>query len=96
MGLFNKRPNGRKIYTLQQAMKLVSENEGYSVVEENGGYRVISDRTAREGIERYKSQISRRDEFKKDMQIGYMPNAVGTKEDSATYGSRCTYYKEER
>ena len=96
MVFFSKKPKKNKIYSLQDAMKLVSENEGYSVVEENGGYRVISDRIEREGIERYKSQISRRDEFKKDMQIGYMPNAVGTKEDSATYGSRCSYYKEER
>ena len=96
MGLLNKRPNGRKIYTLQQAMELVSKNEGYSVIEENGGYRVIPDRTARIEIERHKSQLSRREEFRKNMQIGFTPNAVETKQDLATYGSRYGYYEEER
>ena len=95
MGLFNKRPNGRKIYTLQQAMSFVSKNEGYSVIEENGGYRVISDKTARVEIERHKSQLSRRDEFRKDMQIGYTPSAVGPRENS-NYGHRYGYYEEER
>ena len=95
MGLFNKRPNGRKIYTLQQAMSFVSKNEGYSVIEENGGYRVISDKTARVEIERHKSQLSRRDEFRKDMQIGYTPSAIGPRENS-NYGHRYGYYEEER
>ena len=95
MGLFNKRPTGRKIYTLQQAMSFVSKNEGYSVIEENGGYRVISDKTARVEIERHKSQLSRRDEFRKDMQIGYTPSTIGPRENS-NYGHRYGYYEEER
>ena len=95
MGLFNKRPSGRKIYTLQQAMSFVSKNEGYSVIEENGGYRVISDKTARVEIERHKSQLSRRDDFKRDMQVGYTPSAVGPRENS-NYGHRYGYYEEER
>lgn len=95
MGLFNKRPSGRKIYTLQQAMSFVSKNEGYSVIEENGGYRVISDKTARVEIERHKSQLSRRDDFKRNMQVGYTPSAVGPRENS-NYGHRYGYYEEER
>ncbi len=95
MGLFNKRPSGRKIYTLQEAMSFVSKNEGYSVIEENGGYRVISDKTARVEIERHKSQLSRRDDFKRDMQVGYTPSAVGPRENS-NYGHRYGYYEEER
>ena len=95
MGLFNKRPSGRKIYTLQQAMSFVSKNEGYSVIEENGGYRVISYKTARVEIERHKSQLSRRDDFKRNMQVGYTPSAVGPRENS-NYGHRYGYYEEER
>ena len=95
MGLFNKRPSGRKIYTLQEAMSFVSKNEGYSVIEENGGYRVISDKTARVEIERHKSQLSRRDDFKRNMQVGYTPSAVGPRENS-NYGHRYGYYEEER
>lgn len=95
MGLFNKRPSGRKIYTLQEAMGLVKKHEGYSVIPEGKGYRVIPDRVAREGIERHKSQLSRRDDFRKDMQVGYTPSAVGPRENS-NYGHRYGYYEEER
>lgn len=95
MGLFNKRPSGRKIYTLQQAMSFVSKNEGYSVIEENGGYRVISDKTARVEIERHKSQLSRRGELRKSMRVGSTPSAVGPRENS-NYGHRYGYYEEER
>lgn len=95
MGLFNKRPSGRKIYTLQEAMGLVKKHEGYSVIPEGKGYRVIPDRVAREGIERHKSQLSRRNDFRKDMQVGYTPSAVGPRENS-NYGHRYGYYEEER
>lgn len=95
MGLFNKRPSGRKIYTLQEAMRLVKKHEGYSVIPEGKGYRVIPDRVAREGIERHKSQLSRGDAFRKDMQIGYTPSAIGPRENS-NYGHRYGYYEEER
>ena len=43
MVFFSKKPKKNKIYSLQDAMKLVSENEGYSVVQEGNGYRIISD-----------------------------------------------------
>ena len=95
MGLFNKRPSGRKIYTLQEAMGLVKKHEGYSVIPEGKGYRVIPDRVAREGIERHKSQLSRRGELRKSMRVGYTPSAVGPRENS-NYGHRYGYYEEER
>ena len=95
MGLFNKRPSERKIYTLQEAMGLVKKYEGYSVIPEGKGYKIIPDRVAREEIEKHKSQLSRRDEFRKDMQIGYTPSAVGPRENS-NYGHRYGYYEEER
>ena len=95
MGLFNKRPSGRKIYTLQEAMGVVKKHEGYSVIPEGKGYKIIPDRVAREEIEKHKSQLSRRDDFKRDMQVGYTPSAVGPRENS-NYGHRYEYYEEER
>ena len=95
MGLFNKRPSGRKIYTLQEAMGLVKKYEGYSVIEESGGYRIIPDRVAREEIEIHKGQLSRRGEIRKSMRVGYTPSAVGPRENS-NYGHRYGYHEEER
>ena len=46
MGFFSKKPRKNKIYSLQEAMELISTNEGYSVAEEGNGYKVIPDEVA--------------------------------------------------
>ena len=39
MGFFTKKPKKNKLYSLQEAMSFVKEQNGYSVIPENGGYK---------------------------------------------------------
>lgn len=93
MSFLSKKPKKNKLYPLKKAMKIVSENEGFSVVAENGGYRIISDKTAREGIDRYKKQIRQREAFTNSLQTGYTSNSMGYNQDSI---QRYSYYEKER
>jgi len=63
MGLFNKRPNKNKVYTLKEAMDFIRKNPNYTAVETTGGYNVISDTIAKNHINRYKQQNSFRQEM---------------------------------
>lgn len=54
MGLFSKKTNKNKIYTLKEAIDFISKNPDYSAVETTGGYNVISDVVAKNHINRYK------------------------------------------
>ena len=98
MGLFNKRPNGRKIYTLQQAMKLVSENEGYSVVQEGNGYKIISDEEANSHIERYKARNRdmERLRFQEGLRSGVSDTITVNPVENSNYINRYNYSSEER
>lgn len=95
MGLFSKNPKKYKIYTLAEAMSFVKANKGYSVIQEERGYRVIPDSVANEHIDRYRSQLSRRKEFTKELQLGYTPRQA-TASESSNYMYRYGYNEEER
>ncbi len=72
MGFFSKKPRKNKIYSLQEAMELISTNEGYSVAEEGNGYKVIPDEVASSVIERYKARNRDRDRlmFQENLRSG--------------------------
>ena len=95
LGLFNKKPKKNKLYSLQEAMNFVSENQGYSVVQEDGGYKVIPDRIANEHINRYRSQLRQRDAFTRGLQTGYAPTQ-NVHIESSNYRHRYGYHEEER
>ena len=77
MGFYNKKPKKYQVYSLQEAMKFIKENKGYSVVQEEGGYKIIPDSIANEHIGIYRSQIRQKEEFSKRMQEGYTLNQIG-------------------
>ncbi len=95
MGLFSKKPNRRKLYTLQEAMSFISGNEGYSVVQEGNGYRIIPDSEANKHIDIYKSQSRQREEFSQRLQTGYTSAQIKQGKNSS-YTHKYGYYEEER
>ena len=70
MSFFSKKPKKNKIYTLAQAMELVSKNEGYSVVQEGVGFKIISDNEANKHIAGYKNKMRQRRDFQSEIFIG--------------------------
>ena len=77
MGLFSKKPKKNKMYTLQEAMSFVSQNQGYSVLqEEGGGYKVIPDSVANEHIKRYKERMREKRSFQSGILAGFTPTRI--------------------
>ena len=70
MSFLSKKPKKNKIYTLSQAMDLVSKNEGYSVVQEGIGFKIIPDNEANKHIAGYKTKMRQRKDFQSGIFIG--------------------------
>ena len=64
MGFLNKKPRKNKIYSLKEAMDLVSKYPNYTTVEIPGGFRVVEENAVREHINGYKE---RRNMFLQEM-----------------------------
>ena len=93
MGFFTKKPKKNKLYSLQEAMSFVKEQNGYSVIPENGGYKVVPDEIANEGIRKHKLNMSARQGFNDRISVGFTPTRnVG----NSNYGHRYGYRDEER
>ena len=89
MGFFSKKPKKNRIYSLQDAMRLVSENEGYSAIEEGNGYKVIPDVEANSYISRYKDRnnIRKRLRFQPEVQSEITSSSanIDSRDNLATY-----------
>lgn len=98
MGFFSKKPKKNKIYSLQDAMKLVSENEGYSVIQEGRGYKIISDEEANSHIERYKARNKdmERLRFQEGLRSGVSDTITVNPVENSNYINRYNYSSEER
>ena len=98
MGFFSKKPKKNKIYSLQDAMKLVSENEGYSVIQEGRGYKIISDEEANSHIERYKARNKdmERLRFQEGLRSGVSDTIIVNPVENSNYINRYNYSSEER
>ena len=98
MGFFSKKPKKNKIYSLQDAMKLVSENEGYSVIQEGRGYKIISDEEANSHIEIYKARNKdmERLRFQEGLRSGVSDTITVNPERTSNYIYRYNYSSEER
>lgn len=98
MGFFSKKPKKNKIYSLQDAMKLVSENEGYSVIQEGKGYKIISDEEANSHIERYKARNKdmERLRFQEGLRSGVSDTIIVNPVENSNYINRYNYSSEER
>ncbi len=93
MGFFTKKPKKNKLYSLQEAMSFVKEQNGYSVIPENGGYKVVPDEIANEGIKKYKLNMNARQSFSDRISVG---NAPKINVANSNYGYKYKYHDEER
>lgn len=99
MGFFTKKPKKNKIYSLQEAMRLVNENEGYSVVEEGSGYKIIPDAVASSYIERYKDRNREKERlmFQESLHSGVSNIQINVnQEGNPSYLHGYSYSSEER
>lgn len=78
MGFFNKKPSEKKVYSLEEAMKIISKNSDYSVVETQGGFRLIHDNKVKTQIESIKKENSFRNRISGDGRYQNLQNQVLT------------------
>ena len=64
MGFLNKKPRKNKVYSLKEAMDLVSKYPNYTAVETTGGFNVVEENMVRNHIDGYKE---RRNMFLQEM-----------------------------
>lgn len=76
MGFFNKKPSEKKVYSLEEAMKIINKNSDYSVVETQGGFRLIHDNKVKTQIESIKRENSFRDRISGEGKYQNLSNQV--------------------
>lgn len=78
MGFFNKKPSEKKVYSLEEAMKIISKNSDYSVVETQGGFKLLHDNKVKTQIESIKKENSFRNRISGDGRYQNLQNQVLT------------------